>query len=311
MKLDLINYDKSSTVLRSDIKYTVSKFPDGQRSVEITGCRYKDDLVFNGETVEITARLNSFIDLEIIICANRALKNLGVEKVYLHVPYFLGARSDRKFSEGGINYLKDVICPIINSQGFASVRVLDPHSDVLEACLDNFTKDDNVPLVRFALNELYGPNTPDNFYLVSPDGGALKKIHKVAEKIGYMDEIIVCSKHRGIDGKLSKTSVPLRALENATLDKDLIIIDDICDGGRTFINIAEEVRKDPAFKGRIYLIVTHGIFSAGFDALSFHFDGIFCTNSIEDIQCTEDSITYSRGSSKMLKPYFIKQLRVV
>ena len=305
MNLDLTNVEKS------DIKYKVSKFPDGQRSIEIIGCRHKRDLVLVGEIIEIKSRLNSFIDLEIIICANKALKSLGAEKVFLYVPYFLGARSDRKFSEGGINYLKDVICPVINSQGFASVRVMDPHSDVLEACLDNFDKEDNIQLVRFALDKLYGPNTPDNFYLVSPDAGALKKIHKVAERVGFNDEIIVCSKHRDVDGKLSKTVVPLNIAYGDTFDKDLIIIDDICDGGRTFINIAEEVRKNPAFKGKIYLIVTHGIFSAGFNILSEHFDGIFCTNSIEDIQCTEDSISYSRGSSKMKKPYFVKQLAVI
>jgi hypothetical protein len=37
-----------------------------------------------------------------------ALRILVLEIIY--VPYFLGARSDRKFTEGGINYLKDVIC---------------------------------------------------------------------------------------------------------------------------------------------------------------------------------------------------------
>jgi phosphoribosylpyrophosphate synthetase len=56
-----------------------------------------------------------------------ALRNLGVRKINLYVPYFLGARSDRKFTEGGINYLKDVICPIINSQKFKSVTILDAH----------------------------------------------------------------------------------------------------------------------------------------------------------------------------------------
>jgi ribose-phosphate pyrophosphokinase len=78
-----------------------------------------------------------------MICANQALLNLGVGRVHLYVPYFVGARSDRKFQNGGINYLKQVICPIINSQNFFSVTVLDPHSDVLEGCLKNFNKINN------------------------------------------------------------------------------------------------------------------------------------------------------------------------
>ena len=35
--------------------------------------------------------------------------------------------------------------------------------------------------------------------------------------------------------------------------------------------------------GKTYLIVTHGIFSAGFEELYKHFDGIYCTNSYSDI----------------------------
>lgn len=310
MILDLTDTGLEKTH-KSEVKFEISKFPDGQRSIQILGFRDRGDLNLTGEYVEIKSRLNSFIDLEIIICATAAVRNLGAAKVFLYVPYFLGARSDRKFTEGGINYLKDVICPIINAQNFSGVRILDPHSDVLEACLNNFQKDDNVKLVRFALSELYQPNTPDEFCLVSPDAGALKKVHKIAEKIGYNGEIVVCSKHRGNDGKLSNTVVPLNIKGKKKFKKDLIIIDDICDGGRTFINIAEEVRKNPLFEGKIYLIVTHGIFSSGFRNLCSHFDGIFCTNSVEDIQCGKSSIKWSKGSEALTKPYFLKQLKVI
>ena len=68
------------------------------------------------------------------------------------------------------------------------------------------------------------------------------------------------------------------------LDKDMIIIDDICDGGATFINIAKELRK-PGYMykdNKIYLIVTHGIFSKGTTKLSQYFDGIYCTNSYKN-----------------------------
>ena len=61
--------------------------------------------------------------------------------------------------------------------------------------------------------------------LVSPDAGASKKIYKLAEQIGYEGDIITCSKDRDIDGKLTRTIVPLNFTE---LEKDFIIIDDIC-----------------------------------------------------------------------------------
>ena len=34
---------------------------------------------------------------------------------------------------------------------------------------------------------------------------------------------------------------------------------------------------------KIYLVVSHGIFSKGFKELSQYFDGIYCTNSYRDV----------------------------
>lgn len=143
----------------SEIKYEVSRFPDGQNNLKITDLPYEYIDYGNVEInelpiVQIKSRLNNFKDLELIICATKSLRNLGVKEIHLYTPYFLGSRSDRKFEEGSNNYLKDVICPIINSLNFKSVTVLDPHSDVLEVCLNNFKKVDNKELVSFAINNI-------------------------------------------------------------------------------------------------------------------------------------------------------------
>ena len=121
------------------------------------------------------------------------------------------------------------------------------------------------------------------FILVSPDAGANKKIYKLVEQIGYKGDILTCSKQRSLDldGKITKTVVPRFELE-----KDAIIIDDICDGGATFIKIAEVIKenqKGVKNPGKIYLIVTHGIFSKGFEELSKYFNEIYCTNSYREI----------------------------
>lgn len=280
----------------SDIKFEVSKFPDGQQQVKIIP-KFINPLNASKLTVQIKARLNNFKDLELIICTTKSLRELGFKKIHLYTPYFLGSRSDRKFEEGSNNYLKDVICPIINSLGFESVTVLDPHSDVLEACLNNFKKVDNLKLVSYVLENLYcNGNTKDHvthvtknpdFILISPDAGANKKIFKVAEQIGYTREIITCSKSRDEQGKLSKIQIPLHSYNG----QDLIIIDDICDGGATFLRIAEKLQEitnsyhqflKTNSKSKIYLIVTHGIFSKGLSELSKYFDGIYTTNSYQE-----------------------------
>lgn len=263
----------------SEIKFEVSKFPDGQQTVTL--------IDFHPATlayvpVEIKSRLNSFKDLELIICANQALRNNGVKVVSLFVPYFSGARSDRQFSTGGVNYLKQVICPIINSQKFTKVTVVDPHSDVLEACLDNYAKVSNEKLVRFALTKIDNKNDAQKrTAFISPDAGALKKIYDLA-KIFNVKNVTTASKVRDIQtGNIVKTELPTMDLDGI---EQFVIIDDICDGGRTFIELAKTIKLQT--DKPIYLIVTHGIFSAGFDQLSTHFKGIFCTNSIDEIHET-------------------------
>lgn len=259
----------------SEIKYEISRFPDGQQNIRI--------LTYN-EAVTIKARLNNFSDLELIIAATKSLRGLDIVYIGLYVPYFLGSRSDRKFEVGGNNYLKDVICPVINSMNFAFVATVDPHSDVLEACLNNFKSINNHKLISKALKDWFGSVNSDNYRLLSPDAGALKKIYSAAERINYEKTVYVCSKHRDEKGKLSKVQVPdLSNVDNPDHDKDLVIIDDICDGGRTFINIAKALR-DTGFDKDIYLIVTHGIFSNGLNELTAVFKGIYCTNSYKDIE---------------------------
>jgi len=270
IKLNLANQAKS------DIEYKISKFPDGQQALAVVS---NFDTT---QTIQIKSRLNSFQDLELIICTNQALKEMGADKVELYVPYFLGARSDRKFLYGETNYLKNVICPIINSQGFSKVYVVDPHSDVLEACLNNFAKFSNYNLVEFALTKIDNKqDAQERTALVSPDAGALKKIFDVAYHF-EISNVTTASKVRDIKtGNIIKTELPTMNLDGV---EHIVIIDDICDGGRTFIELAKVIKEQT--DKPIYLIVTHGVFSAGFKPLFEYFEGIFCTNSIDDIHET-------------------------
>jgi len=264
----------------SDIKFEVSNFPDKQHQVRIL----QDSFFSEGgpsTPIFIKARLDSFQDLELIICANRSLRGLGFREIHLYAPYFLGSRSDRQFQVGSNNYLKDVVCPVVNLQDFASVTVLDPHSDVLEACLNNFIKLDNKKLFNQFLKDRIEASNNKEFILVSPDAGASKKVYKLADSMGFVGDIMTCSKDRNTSGELSKTTVPLRDRHRG---KDFVIIDDIFDGGATFLNIARTIREDRSFDdSKIYLIVTHGIFSKVVADLHELFEAIYCTNSYRDM----------------------------
>lgn len=273
--LDLVDQEKVGDL---NLRYKISKFPDGQQSINL-------DFIHLEDEVKIISRLNDFKDLEVILCATAALRNLGVKTIHLYVPYFLGARSDRQFTDGGINYLKDVICPIINSQNYETVTIVDAHSDVLEACIHNYRKIDNITLVKFALTDIDNTNgAREKLILVSPDAGALKKMYHVSEFF-KIENMVIANKHRDIKtGKITHTEVP--GLTQEPGSKNFVIIDDICDGGRTFLEIAKTIRKereDSVFNDKIYLVVTHGIFSAGFNELKNWIDGIYCTNSVKNV----------------------------
>ena len=259
----------------SDIKFKVSKFPDGQQTIELLDYNYCN----NSEKVIIITRISSFIDLELIICATQALKNIGFFHIELSIAYFLGARSDRQFVDGGINYLKQVICPIINSQGYEKVYVFDPHSDVIEACVNNIQKNNNHNLVRLSIDYIKGKSGKNkDLLVVAPDAGAIKKTYEVCKKLELQNVIIASKIREMISGNIVKTEIP--KIDNNI--KKIIIIDDICDGGRTFVNLAKEIKKQT--DKPIYLIVSHGIFSAGFDELLSVIDEIYTTNSFKDIE---------------------------
>jgi len=254
--------------------FKISKFPDGQQDVWIN-----PDIIGVSNCVLIKSHFNSWLDLELIACTKAALNEMGINHVHLFIPYFLGARSDRKFKDGGTWYLKDVICPAINNLNFQKVIVVDPHSDIVGNLITNISIIKNGKYVaKFLMNVcgVYGGVAKS--CIISPDAGAEKKIYDLARDINYPGEVVCCYKVRNKEGQIVKTIVTKDDFEG----KDVFIVDDICDGGRTFIELSKELKKRNI--GRIYLIVSHGIFSKGIDVLREHFNRVYCTNSIGKVK---------------------------
>lgn len=282
------NYDpKNRGYSQKMVGYKIQRFPDGQKNIVIENQGMlsksmkmigdKEYMLLDPPPVRIKSRLNNWLDLELIVCAVASLRELGIKEIHLYCPYIVGARSDRQFEKGGNNYIKTVLAPVINSLKLDSVSCVDPHSDVLEACINNFKKISNLEIVRWSLLDI-DSNIQDKIALVSPDAGALKKIYDVAKTFNITN-VTNASKVRDIPtGKIIKTEIPDMDLDGI---EHFVVIDDICDGGRTFIELAKEIKKQT--DKPLYLIVTHGIFSAGFDELLKYFSKIYCTNSYADI----------------------------
>lgn len=120
-----------------------------------------------------------------------------------------------------------------------------------------------------------------------PDDGARKRytIDPAVFRCN-MDHIDVdvfnCSKKRNpVTGAMEGFEVPL-----LPEGQPAIIIDDICDGGATFVGIAKAVRAQYVdnvnYPPPLGLYVTHGIFSKGFGDLNEYFNHIYTTDSMPE-----------------------------
>ncbi len=223
------------------------------------------------DKILITTRIRSFKDLGFLLVATDALKRMGIEKISLLLPYFPAARQDRVMVKGEALTVK-IYADAINAANYEKVFILDPHSAVTPALLNKVKVISNHQFVQKALE-----NTSD-YLLISPDGGALKKVYQLAQHLGGQ-QVIECSKMRDVKtGQLSGFKV----FADDLAGKTGVIVDDICDGGGTFLGLAKALKAKNA--GKLILVVTHGIFSKGLDTLSTVFDEIYCTDSFQNIE---------------------------
>lgn len=191
-----------------------------------------------------------------------------VELVYPYLPY---ARQDRVIEPNEPFSLK-VFAKLLNSLEFSRVIIWDPHSDVVPALINNCSI---VPQWKIAHRILPMEILGDaEIMWVSPDVGAYKKISKF---ILDDNRIITGLKQRDPDGKIIRTRILYDTTTQKIYGKTCVLVDDICDGGRTFIELAKLLKECGA--KHVILCVTHGIFSQGLPIILEHIDEIYTTNS--------------------------------
>lgn len=262
----ILNLDRNFKPLDGEeIQFESFTFSGGEPHIKINP-------IFDiSKSVTVTHRLNSFNDIGLLCLAVDALHRMEAKLETLIIPYFPSARQDRVMVKGEPLSVK-VYADIINSLKFKKVVVFDAHSEVTPAVLNNCELITNHKFVEKVIQKI-----GSEILLISPDGGALKKIYKVSEFLGGV-EVVECSKSRDVKtGKLTGFKVYADDLQG----KDCLIVDDICDGGGTFIGLAQELKNKNASK--LYLAVSHGIFSKGFEDLKC-FEKIFTTDSFRNME---------------------------
>lgn len=267
-----------------ELEYITSDYDTGVIPVKINTFRNNEKLVEIGNTAPslkkkcFTIIWNPYVSgvapdilllaqLKSIVDAN----NLGKVPVYLKMPCVPYSRQDRTKDSLEAHSLK-IFANMLNYLHFNAVYVLSPHSDVTLALVDN-VKDCSSVNSYYVDEALLEIPFEEEIVLVAPDAGATKRVEKISDSISFKNTIVQGLKKREEDGTLGSFKV-----YGEVNDKHCLIIDDLCEGGGTFIGIAEELHKLGAKSVNLY--VTHFMQPGRVDyILGRGIDKIFTTNS--------------------------------
>ncbi|WP_342498216.1 ribose-phosphate pyrophosphokinase [Bacillus sp. FSL M8-0350] len=215
----------------------------------------------------ISLKYENDSDLIKLLILKKYLKQDSALTIY-YMPY---SRMDR--SEEGSPFTLKYISDFINELGFTSVEIVEPHSDVTPALINNSHSNYiNFKLIHKVINET--KFNPENDYLFFPDAGAAKRYSKMKypHLVGYKERDFSTGEIKSL--KLVG-DMPERKFK-------AIIVDDLSSYGGTFIKSAMKLREAGA--SEVYLLVAH--------AENSIFEGdIFKTELINKVFTTDSLLT--------------------
>lgn len=280
--------DRSSIITfnmrpESDI-YEEIRYPAGETQIRLR--EGVMERINAADEVRIIARVGSAQDIISLLLLGSALSETTTP-VSLILPYLPYSRADRAFRAGdchGLEAFGKLISTVCNT--YDETHTLDAHNSLAaEAYVPGLVNHDALSLVHRAITDHARRHNSSRITVLFPDEGARARYtvpgHLSCNAGTVQIDVLHCTKQRdNVTGKFLSFTVPeINAVQPA------IIIDDICDGGGTFLGIAEkldniEQHGFPNVSHRLGLYVTHGIFSKGLRELEASFDHIYTTNTL-------------------------------
>lgn len=240
-------------------------YPGGEIRIPGVPAGYNESIDF------VMARLESAADIMALVLLSDILEQRDTRPT-LAIPYFPYARQDRRSNDRSNESLSvKAFARLLSTLHFGRVIVCDPHSTVTPALIDRPIIVPRTVTVEPLFHELSALGIqPKDVVLVSPDAGALKETQAIAYDRGIKTVIIAHKERDPATGRIGNIQLfgPVEDLANRVL----VIADDICDGGGTFVALAQALQ--PYRPAQIHLSVTHGIFSKGIDVLN-DFNSVF------------------------------------
>jgi len=201
----------------------------------------------------------------------------GASHTVLYSPYLPYARQDKNV-ENNETFALRTMAAVINTLAFEKVISLDVHNEsVADSSIRHFQ---NIPPVLY---HQYLLKMIDPELIVFPDHGAWGRYPHLHDR----PNVCFQKKRDQSTGQIiGHALMPDQNNERIKDAKNILVVDDICDGGATFISVAKAIDEINQYADyQLSLAVTHGLFSKGLSLLqTAGFNSIWATNSIKN--CT-------------------------
>jgi len=267
-------------------------FPNGETRL------VHESIVDSSDAInEVIFKYENDSDLIKLMFLKKYLDASSWKKVGLLITYMPYSRMDR--SENSSPFTLKYVSEFINNLNFQNVTVIEPHSDVTPALLNDVESlYINFELIKNVMKEV-GFN-PEEDYLMFPDSGAAKRYSKMKVK-----NELVGHKHRNFGtGRIESLEVVGSEVNNPS---KVIIVDDLSSYGGTFLMSGKKL-KELGFK-EIYLLVGHAensVFKGDLLKDDSPITKVFTTDSI----LTEQSNWENKKFEDKIKIYSIEDLLI-
>lgn len=247
--------------------YERIQYPAGELQMRLTA----NGLKAVREASEISIFTRGVPDaMGLVLLCDAVTRAAEFTPVRLVLPYLPYARADRRFCEGDCAGLA-VFGNLLNGLGLDEMVTLDVHSNKATRLTPRLRNVNPLEFIGRAYQNAW--NVSHRPTVLLPDEGSRDRYNLPA----YWT-VKHCSKVRDAKtGALSGFEVP------NSLGQTVLLVDDICDGGGTFIGIAKAIKERYANAEvempDLYLYITHGIFSKGLTMLLDYFEKIYTTDS--------------------------------
>ena len=215
----------------------IGHFPDGTLLLK------EESEWFGDGAHKIEWYFESNEELVVLMFLTKHLRSCdNTRKINLSLPYIPNARQDRVKTSEDVFTLK-YFADIINYLNFNQIQVLDPHSPVSVALINNVVSYEPKVYIEKAIWNC----NPDILFF--PDEGAMKRYSSMAP----MEYAFGIKKRDWVTGQIQGLDVV--GCTDKIKDSKILIVDDICSRGGTFLHSAKKLKELGAKE--IYLYITH------------------------------------------------------